>query len=164
MELERRRDKKPLFIGLYMLAVAIYIIIGLQPAEAADYDISTKLSIPSIGLVSDVTELEPENNVLPTPDTIVGSYAETKNKTLLIGHSTTVFKDLNMVRLGDTLRYKDTNYQVVAIDTLQKSDIDMSELLSESAYDTLVVMTCAGELLSGGDATHRLILTAVAIE
>jgi hypothetical protein len=27
--------------------------------------------------------------------------------------------------------------------------------------DTLVLMTCAGELLDNGDATHRLIITAV---
>ena len=39
----------------------------------------------------------------------------------------------------------------------------MNKLLSNdgSGIDTLVVMTCAGELYNNGDASHRLVLTAI---
>jgi sortase (surface protein transpeptidase) len=36
----------------------------------------------------------------------------------------------------------------------------MKELLKAEDTDTLVLMTCAGELMSNNDATHRLIVTA----
>ena len=39
--------------------------------------------------------------------------------------------------------------------------IDMDKLLKTSRQDTVVIMTCAGKLLDGGDATHRLIITAI---
>lgn len=164
MELKQRRDPKKIFVGLYVLAVAIYIVIGLQPAEAVDYEISTRLTIPSISLVSAVTELELDQGNLATPDLIVGSYTQAQNKTLLIGHSTTVFEELDATRLGDIVNYREKSYQIIAKDVFRKSDINMDELLAGSEYDTLVIMTCAGQLLEGGDATHRLILTAVEIE
>ena len=37
----------------------------------------------------------------------------------------------------------------------------MPKLLSASNEKTIVIMTCAGEDLGKGDATHRLILTAI---
>ena len=37
----------------------------------------------------------------------------------------------------------------------------MDEVLAPTEQNTLVIMTCAGEDLGGGDATHRLIVTAV---
>ena len=164
MELKQHRNPKGIFVGLYILAVAVYIAIGLQPAEATNYQISGRLAIPSISLISDVTKLELDHGNLATPDTIVGSYTQARNKTLLIGHSTTVFEGLDATNLGDVINYGSKNYQIVAKDVFKKSDINMDELLAESEYDTLVIMTCAGQLLDGGDATHRLILTAVEIE
>ncbi len=44
----------------------------------------------------------------------------------------------------------------------EKSMISMSELLKADDKETIVIMTCAGESLENGDATHRLIVTAVA--
>ena len=105
MELKRRLDPKTVFIGLYVVLFAIYIIVGLQPAGAANYPVSSKLSIPAIDLTSDVTTLQLENHALNTPDTIVGSYSQAEHKTLLIGHSTTVFERLNEIKVGDLIEY-----------------------------------------------------------
>ena len=161
MELKKRLDSRFVFVGLYVFALAIYIVYGLQPADATSYAVTANLSIPKINLYTDVTELELENRELKTPDTIVGSFSNHQNKTLLIGHSTTVFQDLDEIKLLDELQYNDNNYRVVKIALMPKSKIVMRDLLKESDKDTLVLMTCAGTLLEGGDATHRLIITAV---
>lgn len=162
MELRKHLNPKTIFIGLYVVAFLGYVIYGLQPAEAAySYEIVEELQIPSIALDSDVTELQLASDGLKTPDTIVGSYSRNANKTLLIGHSTTVFQDLEYVDLEDTVVYGGQEYRVVAIDMVAKNKINMDKLLQSSEKNTLIIMTCAGKLLDGGDATHRLILTAI---
>ena len=161
MELKRKLSPKTVFIGLYFLFFAVYLIVGLRPAEAVQYEISSKLTIPSIGLVSGVTTLELRDGKLDTPDTIVGIFSNAENKTFLIGHSTTVFKELHKVKLNEILKYDDKSYRVTSIDMLEKAKISMSEILSSTEKDTIIIMTCAGELLDGGDATHRLLIKAV---
>ncbi len=160
MEIGKRLDPRYVFFGLYIFAFIIYIIIGLQPAEAVDLQISSRLSIPKIRLDSDVTSLKMEDHELKTPDTIVGSYDSAINKTLLIGHSSTVFNRLNEVSIGDEILYGEKTYIIKTRETIKKEDILMTKLLSESEVDTLVIMTCAGDNLGMGDATHRLIITA----
>ena len=140
---------------------AIYIIVGLQPAEAANYEISAQLSIPTVGLDSDVTELALNGQKLDTPDAIVGAYTRAENKTLLIGHATTVFENLSAVKLGAEVEYSGKIYHVVARELVPKTQINMNEILAKAEKDTLVIMTCAGELYSDGDASHRFMLTAV---
>ena len=83
-----------------------------------------------------------------------------ENKTLLIGHSTTVFSELNRVQLKDKIIYDGRDYLVNKIETWKKELINMGRLLKAEEKDTIVLMTCAGELLGEGDATHRLIITA----
>ncbi|MCR5699841.1 MAG: class F sortase [Candidatus Saccharibacteria bacterium] len=161
MELKRRLDPRVVFIGLYVLAFLIYAVVGLQSVAAVRYEVSGELEIPSVGLVSDVTTLRFDGHELKTPDAIVGSYSQAKNKTLLIGHSTTVFKDLGQTQLGATINYDGQTYRVTAIDMVPKNTIDMREILAGTEQETLMIMTCAGELIGDGDATHRLILTAV---
>ena len=162
MELRKRHlDGKKIFAGLYALVFAAYLVIGLQPAEAVQYEVAAELDIPSIGLVADVTQLSLGNDGVETPETIVGSYSRTKNKTLLIGHSSTVFENLKDVGLRDEIDYNGNTYHVVGIHKMAKSDINMNQLLKTEDKDTLVIMTCAGQLLDGGDATHRLIVTAI---
>ena len=80
----------------------------------------------------------------------------------MIGHSTDVFRDLDKLKLDDMVQYDDKTYRVVLIDMMLKNTIDMKELLRGADKDTIVIMTCAGTLLDGGDATHRLMVTAVA--
>ena len=162
MELKRHLNLRYLFVGLYVLFFVTYIVIGLQPAEAAvSYEVSANLSIPAISLESDVTELTLRDGNLDTPDTIVGSYSRADNKTLLIGHSTTVFEHLDDIHLGDKVEYDNISYTVVSYEIQAKTDISMARLLRSADDDTIVLMTCAGELLENGDATHRLIITAV---
>lgn len=160
MEIKSRFDFRSLVILLYVICFAAYLIFGLTPAGAAHYDVFTNIEIPSIGLNSEVTSLSLEDNQLKTPDTIVGSYSRAKNKTLLIGHSGTVFGDLDEVWVGDAIEYNGASYLVKDIVVERKEDISMRELLSEAETDTLVIMTCAGTYLENNDATHRLLITA----
>ena len=161
MELRRRGDPRLVFLVLSLVLAAIYIIVGLQPAEAANYEISAQLSIPAIGLDSDVTELARDGQKLNTPDTIVGAYTRAENKTLLIGHATTVFENLSAVKLGAEVEYNGKNYHVVAREMVPKTQISMNKVLAGAEKDTLIIMTCAGELYSDGDASHRFMITAV---
>ena len=165
MELKKRLDLKTVLVVLYVTAFLAYVIFGLQPAEAArSYEVSAELNIPSIGLVSDVTTLELENRELKTPDAIVGSFSRSENKTLLIGHSSTVFQNLNQIRLDDEIFYNNNKYIVKKITITEKAEVDMSGLLAHADQDTLAIMTCAGASLGNGDATYRLIVTAVISE
>lgn len=161
MELKRHLDLRYVFVGLYVLFIVVYVVIGLQPADAINYEISADLEIPAIGLESGVTKLTLQDGRLNTPDTIVGSFSRAEHTTLLIGHSTTVFRHLDSVRVRDEIKYDYESYYVTDIEVESKADISMSKLLKDSSIDTLVLMTCAGELLDNGDATHRLIITAV---
>ena len=164
MELKRRRfDFRKIVTLFYVAAFATYLILGLQPAEAIQYEISGQLNIPSIGLTSDVTSLELEDHKLNTPNTIVGSYTARTNKIFLIGHSTTVFKNLNQVKPGNLIEYNDKTYRIISTETLSKADIDMKTLLKSENQNTLVIMTCAGEILNHQDATHRFIVTALEV-
>lgn len=161
MGIRQHLNSKVVFVCLYVLAFVVYLIIGLQPAGAANHVISGHFSAQKIGLEADVTTLALDDRKLNTPDTIIGSYSRSDNKTLLIGHSVTVFKNLDQTKLGDVFEYNDKEYRVLAISMLPKTKVDMDALLQSAKKDTLIVMTCAGQLLDDGDATHRLILTAV---
>lgn len=162
MELRKHLDFRKVFIGIYILAFSIYLVVGLQPAEATQYEVSAELNIPSINLTSDVTTLHLQNHLLQTPDTIVGSFTRHPGKTLLIGHASTVFQNLNQIHLDDEIIYDDTTYRVTDLATVEKSAVNMSEFLTPTDHDTIIIMTCAGTIFENGDATHRLIVTAIA--
>ena len=49
----------------------------------------------------------------------------------------------------------------MSAETLEKAAVDMSGILAKASRQTIVVMTCAGQDLGGGDATHRLLVTAI---
>lgn len=162
MELKKRFNSKYVFVGMYFVAFLAYIIYGLQPVEAVQsYEFSGKLEIPSIALDTDVAKLQLSADGLQTPDTIVGSFTQNDKKTLLIGHSTTVFENLNQVDLDATIIYGGQEYIVTAIDMVPKSKVDMNRLLEDVDKSTVVIMTCAGDLFDDGDASHRLLITAV---
>ncbi|MBO7664904.1 sortase, partial [Candidatus Saccharibacteria bacterium] len=91
---------------------------------------------------------------------IVGSYTQAWNKTLLIGHASTVFADLNLVTVGETVKYDGKEYVISEIALFQKEAVEMDKVLAGAEKDTIIIMTCAGELY-GTDASHRLIVTAV---
>ena len=131
-----------------------------QPAEAIQYDITGNLSIPSIDLKSDVAGLSLEDGKLDTPKYIVGSYTKHKNTTLLIGHSNTVFSDLKNVQIGEKVIYNNAIYNIYKSEVAEKTSIVMKDLLSENETDTLILMTCHGQLYGDGDASHRLLIFA----
>ena len=148
------------FVVFYFICFGIFLYNGLATAEAATFEVTNELRIPAIGLVTDVAKVELENHQLPTPEYIAGSFSRSKNKTLLFGHSSTVFKDLSGVKVGDDIIYNNTKYYVTNVETLEKELINMNHLLSKEERDTIVLMTCAGQPLENRDATHRLIITA----
>ena len=164
MELRKSVDIRRVAIVMAFLMVLTYLGIGFStsPAEATKYEISTEITIPAINLESDVTALKLRDGKLDTPDTIVGSFSRANNKIFLVGHATTVFRDLKNLKMEDEIIYDYTTYIVQNIEVLEKAEISMNGLLKEAEVDTLVIMTCFGEMLPGGDATHRLIITAVA--
>lgn len=161
MELKKSFPFRRIFTILYMVSFLAYAAFSFVLADGTAYTFDGGLEIPSIGLVSGVTKLTLKNHKLDTPDSIVGSYSQNTNKTFLIGHSTTVFKNLNQAKVNDTISYNNTEYKIASMEIFRKSDIDMKDLLKAEKDDTLVLMTCAGEIMNGTDATHRLIITAV---
>ncbi len=160
MELKKSFDFHKLFVFLYIFAFLIYIIYGLVPVAATKYDISAMVEIPTINLVSDVTTLKLEEHALRTPDNIVGSFSRAENTTLLIGHLATVFKNLAKLNVGDEVFYDFKKYIIIKKDFVKKEKVDMDKLLKPNIFDSIILMTCAGELYDNGDASHRLILTA----
>ena len=148
------------WFSIWAMFFAMWLFVGLQPAEAKTYDISSELKIPSIALTSNVTNLQPENGELKTPENLVGSYTR-GNTTLLIGHSTTVFQDLHNASIGDEITYGDDTYNIYSAETIAKNDISMNQLLKSSDEPQLILMTCAGELYGNGDSAERLIVKAI---
>lgn len=159
VNLKVRLDSRLVVWIFFVVAFFGYIIIGLQPVEAVSYEVSGKLFIPSISLDTDVTALNLEEHQLKTPGDIIGSFTR-KNKTLLIGHADTVFKNLEKVKSGDEIFYDDAKYQVSDMYMKNKSDINIDELMSSVNDDELIIMTCAGNSVNEFDSTHRLIIIA----
>lgn len=118
------------------------------------------LTIPAIGLEAPVAKVSLDGKTLTAPEQIAGSFSQHQGKTLLIGHSSTIFSTLHQVQLGDKLTYNDHVYTVSSIETKLKSDIDMADVLKSESKDTVILMTCSGEPLGGQDYSHRLIITA----
>lgn len=164
MRIKRGFDYRIIFTAIYIVVAFACFAHGLKPAGATRHENFSYLGIPSVGLLSGVESLHLDNNTLRTPDLDVGSYTKkNSNRTLLLGHSTTVFRGLKDILLGQYIIYNGGVYRINSISLSKKSEINMNKLLSNdgSGIDTLVVMTCAGELYENGDASHRLILTAI---
>ncbi len=149
-----------LTVAFFALALPLYLIIGFQPAESQSSPDLPTLGISSINLETPVAALELQDHQLIAPATIAGSFSHSDNKTLLIGHSSTVFQNLHQVSKNDVLAYDKKLYLVTKIETLEKSAVKMSEILAPADRETVILMTCAGEPLENQDATHRLVITA----
>lgn len=160
MGIRQSFDIRKFVIISYFSSLFVYVIFGFMPAGAKNYDISGKVSIPAINMFSEVTSLELEGRKLETPDYIVGSYSNAENKTLLIGHRSTIFNKLDEVMIGDSIWFNGQEYIVSDSEIYEKANINMDQLLASEDENTLVVMTCAGKYLDASDATHRLIVTA----
>lgn len=155
-----KRKTKVVFATFFLIFLPIYLFIGFQPTLPADAANYPTLEISSIKLASPVAPLELENHQLIAPATIAGAYSQNINKILIIGHSSTVFKKLSEVTIGEKIVYDEETYEIVEAKIQLKSDISMSEVLAPADEETIVIMTCAGDPLPDQDATHRLLITA----
>lgn len=154
------RTIKVTFSAFFLIALPIYLYVGFQPTshvEAVSYPL---LEIPSINLSTSVEPLTVENHELIPPAIIAGSYQRFENKIFIIGHASTVFQDLQHVQEGDFITYNNDTYQIFLLETLAKSDIDMSSVIGNTPTPIMIIMTCAGTPLPGQDATHRLLVYA----
>lgn len=157
------RTVKICFTAFFMIMLPIYLYIGFQPAlptEALNYP---SLEIADINLSTPVAPLELQDRQLVAPAQIAGVYQPSENKLFIIGHSSTVFRNLQEIKATSTITYADEVYQITDIVVQDKFLIDMREILAPAESKTLILMTCAGELLEHQDATHRLIITATKI-
>lgn len=157
------RLKRPK-IGLIFGALYFCLVAGItayfflpKPVDASSDE---RLFIPSIGLIARVTDIERDGNTLKSPDYIAGAYHATNHKTVLIGHSSTIFNNLHNIRLKDKFTFDNKSYTVVKTEILEKALIDMNEVVAETEKNTLILMTCYGESLGGQDFSHRFIVTA----
>lgn len=159
-----KRTIKVFTAAFFAIMLPIYLYIGFHPVASLDLENYPTLNIPSIGLSTPVTEIYLENHELIAPATIAGIYHAHPNKLFIIGHSSTIFKDLHQTAIGDIFEYNHKFYKIIVSETLEKSAIDMADILADADKETIIIMTCAGELLPHQDATHRLIITATRLE
>ena len=156
------RTIKVVFTLFFAVAMPVYLYLGFQPRIPADAASYPRLSIAEIGLDTPVERLSLDGQQLNVPDMIAGSYSSEPNKTLIVGHSSTVFEKLNLLEVGQEITFDGQNYRIVYLETLAKENISMKKVLAEASKNTIILMTCAGEPLPNQDATHRLIITAQA--
>lgn len=154
------RTLRVFFASLFIILAPVYFFSGIQPVSSIEAASYPELNIPSIDLSTPVAPLEMTDHQLIAPATIAGSYSQAEHKQFIIGHSSTVFQNLENVQMYQRLSYNNTEYTITTIETLEKSAIDMNAILAPADADTLVIMTCAGTPLPNQDASHRLIVTA----
>jgi len=155
------REIKLFLSAFFAIMLPIYLFIGFQPAPIVNASSLPKLEISSIALETPVTAVTLVEHEFIVPAQIAGYYTEAENKIFIMGHSSTVFKNLDKISTGDAITYREEKYIVQAVETLPKADISMSKILQAEEEETLIIMTCAGEPLPNQDATHRLIVTAI---
>ena len=154
------RAKFSIILGvLYFAIIAGFTAYVFMP-KTADASSEERLFIPSIGLVARVKDIERTGNQLIAPDEIAGAYKPTNHKTVIIGHSSTIFKDLKNVSGDDSFTFDNKSYKIEKREIVEKSLIDMADIVSETKENTVIIMTCYGEPLGGQDFSHRLIITA----
>lgn len=155
-----KRPKIGMVLAILYFTIAAGLTAYIFMPKIADASSDERLFIPSIGLVARVKDIEKQGKTLTPPDTIAGAYKASSNKTVLIGHSSTIFKDLKNITYGDRFKFDDKNYRVNKIEIVEKATIDMGEIVRETEENTVIIMTCYGEPLGTQDYTHRLIVTA----
>lgn len=153
-----------LFLACFFtIMLPVFVFIGLQPIPV-DATSLPQLSIPSINLETPVSTVELVDRQLVAPAAIAGIYHAAENKLFIIGHSSSVFKNLQQVHLNGTFTFDQKTYQINDIQIVIKADISMKQILKAESEETVIIMTCAGDPLPNQDATHRLIITAKALQ
>lgn len=147
-------------VALYLAWAIAFVVLGMRP-RVTDAASGVALEIPAITLSTDVQQVQLENHRFAVPDAVAGAYRSYQNKVFIMGHRNTVFVDLEKVKAGDVIVYDGIEYLVESAKIMQKSEVDMSEILADSDVPTLILMTCAGQQITETDFTHRLVVTAV---
>lgn len=158
------RAIKVFLAGFFLIMVPVFFYIGFQPVSTTEALSYEALTINSIDLETPVAPLQLEDHQLTAPAKIAGVYSQNPHRSLIIGHSSTVFQDLEQITVGADIIYAEKTYTVTQVETLPKSEISMQNILASSETDTIIIMTCAGNPLPEQDATHRLIVTATSVE
>ena len=170
LRFSRKKKIYRFIFATYFVAAFAFIAIGLQPVKnseavyAAESETATALlSIDSINLYAPVKPVTLNGKTLEVPEQIAGAYSVHENKTLIMGHSSTIFSGLKSVKTGAEISYNSKIYTITDITEKQKQDIVMKDILKSEEKPTLILMTCSGEKIAGSasDHTHRLIVTAV---
>lgn len=160
----KHRFFKLVFSLLYLILTPILIYQAInQFSYAIEINSATShLKIPTINLSTPVKIVHRTTTSIDVPDHIAGLYQKTNHLKLILGHSSTIFTNLHQVNLNDTINLDQTTYIITDKKTLEKSAIDMKQLLAPdpNSPTTLILMTCAGTLIADQDYTHRLIITA----
>ena len=162
------KRKRILFalLAFYAVFIPTFIWIGFGEVKSEQtyaveaQEATEHLTIAKINLDAPVKKVKLDGTKLEVPEQIAGSYTPSENKTLLIGHSSTVFKNLDQLRVGDEIVFNNEQFTITNTEVLAKAEIEMSEVLKNEEVRTLVIMTCAGENIGGNDFSHRLIVTA----
>lgn len=162
--------KKYLGIFLvYFIAGFAFLVIGLQPVKNAESVYAAEsetaeesLEIPSISLSAPVKISTLTGRDLSVPEQIAGSYSVHENKFFVFGHSSTIFKDLKNLKVGNEIYYQNRKFFVTKIEEKPKEDIDMEKILQSENVPTVILMTCSGKRIeeTANDYTHRIIITA----
>ena len=148
-----------MFGVLYFALIAGFTAYVFMP-KTADASSEERLFIPSIGLIARVKDIERSGNQLIAPDEIAGAYQPTIHKTVIIGHSSTVFKDLKNINSDETFTFDKKSYKMKDRKIIEKSVVDMAKVVEETEVNTVILMTCYGEPIGPQDYSHRLIITA----
>lgn len=167
-----RNRKARLYLGIfliYFVAGFAFLAIGLQPVKSAEAVYAAEagsaeesLAIPAISLSTPVKISTLSGSDLSVPEQIAASFTMHDNKYFIFGHSSSVFKDLKNLQIGDQIIYQGQSYTTALIEEKLKADVNMEDILAAADTPTIVLMTCSGEKIedTNGDHTHRIIITA----
>ena len=154
------RAKFTIFAGILYFSIITGFVAYCFAPKSVDASSEERLFIPSIGLVANVRDIERTGNQLIAPDTIAGAYRPATHKSVIIGHSSTVFENLKNLADGSDFTFDNKKYRVKKREILEKNFVNMNEVISATEIDTVVIMTCYGTPLKDQDYSHRLIITA----
>ena len=155
-----RKPKLGIFFASIYFLSALGLAVYLFMPKSVDASSRERLLIPSIGLIASVENIERHGTELTAPEYNAGAYYAADNKVVLIGHSTTVFKNLSELVPGESFTFDKAKYRVEKVVILEKSAVDMKQIVAPATEKTVVLMTCYGDQIGPYDYTHRFIVTA----
>lgn len=156
----KRHYSRQIFIGIYLFALIAIGYLGVQP-HAVEANSNLVLEAPKIGLKSEVKVLNLNDDyTLTAPDRIAGLYYAAENNTFIIGHSSTIFGNLQDLEINDQIQLDNHRYKITELFSQDKDSISMSKILEPKTTPTLTLMTCHGEKITDNDYSERLIISA----